>query len=47
MKRYHVVYRSSTDGDCCTVWVDAKSKEQAVEIIQNEYWDVESIIDVY
>ena len=46
MKKYHVTYRSSTDHDCCTVWTMASSKQAAVEDIKNEYWDVESIIDV-
>lgn len=46
MKKYHVTYRSSTDNDCCTVWTIASSKQAAIEDVKNEYWDVESIIDV-
>lgn len=47
MKKFHVVYRSKIDGDCCTVWTYAKDAVDAAQIIQHEYWDVDSIIDVY
>jgi uncharacterized protein YabE (DUF348 family) len=47
MKKYHVVYRSKMDGDCCTVWTYASNEEDAVQIIEHEYWDVDSIIEVY
>ena len=47
MKRYYVVYKSSSDHDCCTVWTEARSKEDAIDNVRGEYWDIESIIDVY
>ena len=47
MNRYHVCYKSKINGDCCTVWTEARSKEEAAEIIQHEYWDVEYIIEIY
>ena len=46
-KKYYVVYKSSTDHDCCTVWTEAWSKEDAIDEVKHEYWDIESIIDVY
>ena len=46
MSKYYVTYRSSTDYDCCIVWTNARSKQEAIEDVKNEYWDVESIIDV-
>lgn len=46
MKKYYVTYRSSTDHDCCTVWTNAHSKQDAINDVKSEYWDVESIIDV-
>ena len=46
MSKYYVTYRSSTDHDCCTVWTNARSKQEAIEDVKSEYWDVESIIDV-
>ena len=47
MKKFHVVYKSKIDGDCCTVWTYARDEVDATQIIQHEYWDVDSIIDVY
>ena len=46
MKKYHVTYKSSTDHDCCTVWTYARSKQDAIDDVKCEYWDVEDIIDV-
>lgn len=47
MKKYHVCYKSTTDGDCCTVWTLARDPEEAAQIISHEYWDVGEIIEVY
>lgn len=46
MKKYIVCYTSSTDHDCCSVWVNAYSKEDAIDEVKSEYWDVEDIIYV-
>ena len=47
MKKYHIVYKSNIDGNCYTVWAYAKDEEDAVQVIQHEYYDVERIINVY
>ncbi len=47
MKKYHVCYRSKTDGDCTTVWVLARDEKEAAEVVSHEYWDVGSIIEIY
>lgn len=46
MKKYHVIYESSIDHDCCTVWTEANSKEDAINDVMFDYWDVDSIIEV-
>ena len=46
MKTYYVTYISKTDGDCCTVWTEAMSKQDAIDNIKCEYWDVKEIINV-
>lgn len=46
MKTYYVTYKSTTDGDCCTVWTNANSKQQAIDYTKSEYWDVGDIIEV-
>ena len=43
---YYVTYQSSTDHDCCTVWTEASSKQDAIDYVKGEYWDVEQILDV-
>ena len=43
---YYVTYTSSTDHDCCTVWTEANSKQEAISNVKSEYWDVEEIIEV-
>ncbi len=43
---YKVSYISSMDGDCCSVWVEASSVEEAKENVRNEHWDVEEVIGV-
>lgn len=44
--KYYVTYRSSSDGDCCTVWTEANSKQDAIDYVKSEYWDIKEIIDV-
>ena len=46
MARYKVSYISTMDGDCCSVWVEANSKEDAKDEVLYEHWDVEEIIGV-
>ena len=47
MKKYKVIYTSKTDGDCCSVWTYATSKQDAINEVKHEYWDVSNIIDCY
>lgn len=44
MKKYVVTYISSMDDDCCNVWTEADSLEEAKYNIKREYWDVKEII---
>ena len=46
MKTYYIDYISSSDHDCCTVWTEARSKEEAIEDVKSEYWDIEEIIEI-
>lgn len=46
MSRWKVTYRSKTDGDCCSVWVYAESRDDAECETVNEYWDVADILMV-
>lgn len=43
MKRYKITYRA-TDDDCCSVWTEADSVEEAKQNVLREYWDVKEII---
>ena len=43
---YYIDYISSTDNDVCHVWTEANSKEQAIDNIKSEYWDIKEIIEV-
>ena len=47
MGKYYVTYTSSIDHDCCTVWTEANSKQEAIDDVRSEYWDIEEIIDCY
>ncbi len=47
MVKYYVTYTSSIDHDCCTVWTEANSKQEAIDDVRSEYWDIEEIIDCY
>jgi hypothetical protein len=46
MKKWKVIYKCKTDGDCCSVWVHAQSKREAEQVARREYWDIESIIAI-
>ena len=43
---YKVIYESSNDGDCCSVWVTASNKEEAKSKVREEYWDCKEILIV-
>lgn len=47
MEKYYITYKSTTDGDCCTVWTMARDREDAIEQTKREYWDVGEIIEAY
>lgn len=44
MKTYYITYISAADGESCTVWTEANSKEEAIDNIMSEYWDVDEIV---
>lgn len=44
--KYKVIYISTNDDDCCSVWTEASSPQEAKENILYEYWDAGEIIDV-
>ena len=46
MKKFEITYISKTDGDCCSVWTYASSKQAAIEDTLAEYWDVKEIVSV-
>lgn len=43
MKKYIIKYIDN-DGDCCSVWTTANSKEEAIREIKSEYWDIKEIV---
>lgn len=45
MAKYYVDYMDDTD-DLCHVWVNANSKQDAIDEVNHEYWDVKQIISV-
>jgi len=47
MSKFKVVYESNTDHDCCSVWTYANSREEAIDNVKSEYWDIERIIECY
>lgn len=44
MARYKVTYIAKGDDDCCNVWTEADSPQEAKQNILSEYWDVKEII---
>ena len=45
MKQWKVVYETR-DGDTTAVWTYANNEDQAIDEVQDEYWDIEEIISV-
>ena len=39
-------YKSGDDYDICTVWVNATDRQDAIDQVRDEYWDVEDIVEV-
>lgn len=46
MKKYYVSYLDKGD-DYSTVWTMASSKQEAIENVKDEYWDVKQVVDCY
>ena len=44
MKRFKVVYISKSDGDCTSVWTEARNESEALNNIFCEYWDIKEIV---
>lgn len=44
--KYKITYISSNDDDCCSVWTEASSPEEAKSYVRSEYWDIKEIIEV-
>jgi len=40
MKTFVIKYISTEDDDVCSVWTNAETREEAVEKIKRENWDV-------
>lgn len=45
MKKYIVKYIDN-DGDLCSVWVEASSKQDAKTEVRRKYWDIKEIVIV-
>ena len=46
-KKYYYVTYLGKDDDYTTVWTMASSKQEAIENVKDEYWDVQRVIDCY
>lgn len=44
--KYYIDYIDK-DGDLCHVWVTATSEEEAINQVEQEYWDIENIISIH
>lgn len=44
--RFYVDYED-TGSDLCHVWVEADSKEEAINRVKQEYWNVDKIITIH
>lgn len=44
MKKWKVTYRDE-DGDISSVWCEAPSKQDAINYVEEEYWDIDSIVE--
>lgn len=45
MKKWIICYEDK-HGDTSKVWTSAKTKEDAIDYVKSEYWDIENIIYV-
>lgn len=45
MKKYYVSF-TTKDGDYSTEWCHADSIDEAEDIIRNEHWDIDEIVQV-
>lgn len=45
MRKYIVKYENH-DGDLCTVWLTADSREDAKTQARAEYWDIKDILQI-
>ena len=43
LKKWKVNY-TTTEGDSCSVWEEAETREEAESNVRNEYWDVKEIV---
>lgn len=43
--KYYIDY-TDREGDLCHIWIEANSKEHAIEKAEDEYWDMENIISI-
>lgn len=46
MARWIIKYTDKYD-DLSSVWVEASSREDAINQVKREYWDVADIVDAY
>lgn len=44
MKKWKVTYRDES-GDITSVWCKANTKNDAIDYVKDEYWDVEDIVE--
>ena len=45
MKKWIICYEDK-QGDSSTVWTIADTKQEAIDDVKHEYWDIENIIYV-
>lgn len=46
MKKFYIDY-IDTDGDLTHVWVMARDKDDAKEVVEHEYWNIDYIVKIY
>lgn len=42
---YYIDYYDKS-GDLTHIWVEANSKDEAIDMAHDEYWDIEEIVNV-
>lgn len=45
MNKYYIDY-TAKDGDLCHIWTMADSKQDAIDYLMSEYWNVGEVIQV-